>query len=230
MLKQNAFFLNFLENFAHSPFSALFSLKCAPLLPQYWATHILEHWDYCNTQISIGEEGESHKCFKICDEYCSSLTNWLDWLANVLIFMLRKGINFNAFMIWIKITAIADENDWFFISDQICPADVSRLQQPGFWAYLQCCKCCIDCFVIQLLSEPDKLKSCSLLKARLTLLQYHQLLLAIPASKRTLDYFSKKYPEYANNWLVVTDSSESRNGESHGSSCRMEYLIILLGL
>ena len=53
----------------------LFSLKCAPLLPQYWATHILEHWDYCNTQINIGEEGESHKCFKICDEYCSSLTN-----------------------------------------------------------------------------------------------------------------------------------------------------------
>ena len=169
-----------MENFAHSPFSPLFSLKCAPLLPQCWATHILEHWDYCNTQINIGEEGESQKCFKICDEYCSSLTNWLDWLANVLIFMLRKGINFNAFMMWIKITAIADENDWFFISDQICPADVSRLQQPGFWAYLQCCKCCIDCFVIQLLSEPGKLKSCCLLKARLTLLQYHQLLVAIP--------------------------------------------------
>ena len=49
-------------------------------------------------------------------------------------------------------------------------------------------------------------------------------------SKRTLDYFPKKYPEYANNWLVVTDSSESRNGERHGSSCRMQYLIILLGL
>ena len=42
------------------------------------------------------------------------------------------------------------------------------------------------------------------------------------ASKRTLDYFPKKYPEYANNWLVVTDSSESRNGERHGSSCRMQ--------
>ena len=50
------------------------------------------------------------------------------------------------------------------------------------------------------------------------------------ASKRTLDYFRKKYPEYANNWLVVTDSSESQNGERHGSSCRMQYLIILLGL
>ena len=52
------------------------------------------------------------------------------------------------------------------------------------------------------------------------------------ASKRTLDYFPKKYPEYANNWLVVRDSSESRNGERerHGSSCRMEYLIILLGI
>ena len=46
------------------------------------------------------------------------------------------------------------------------------------------------------------------------------------ASKRTLDYFPKKYPEYANNWLVVTDSSESRNGERHSSSCRMQYVII----
>ena len=50
------------------------------------------------------------------------------------------------------------------------------------------------------------------------------------ASKRTLDYSPKKYPVYASNWLVVTDSSESRNGERHGSSCRMQYLIILLGL
>ena len=50
------------------------------------------------------------------------------------------------------------------------------------------------------------------------------------ASKRALDYFPKKYPEYANNWLVVTDSSDSRNGERHGSSCRMQYFIMLLGL
>ena len=40
------------------------------------------------------------------------------------------------------------------------------------------------------------------------------------------DYFPKKYPVYANNWLVVTDCRESRNGERHGSSCRMQYLII----
>ena len=44
------------------------------------------------------------------------------------------------------------------------------------------------------------------------------------ASKKTLDYFPKKYPVYANNWLVVTDSSESRHGERVGSSCRMQYL------
>ena len=71
-------------------------------------------------------------------------------------------------MIWSKITAIADEDDWFFISDQMCPADVSRLQQPGFWAYPQNCKCCIHCLIIQLLSEPDKLNTCSLFKVRLT--------------------------------------------------------------
>ena len=91
--------------------------------------------------------------------------------------MLRKGIDFNAFMLWIKITAIADQNDWFFISDQICPADVSRRQRPGFWTYLQYCKCFIDCFVIQLLSEPDKLKLCKVLKIDV---QFHQLLVAIP--------------------------------------------------
>ena len=34
----------------------LFSLKCAPLLPQCWIMHILEHWDDGNTQINIGEE------------------------------------------------------------------------------------------------------------------------------------------------------------------------------
>ena len=39
--------------------------------------------------------------------------------------------------------------------------------------------------------------------------------------KRTLDYFPKKYPVYAHNWLVITDSSENRNGERHGSTCRM---------
>ena len=52
-----------------------------------------------------------------------------------------------------------------FFSDQMCPADVSRLQQPGFWAYyLWHCKCCIYC-VFQLLGEPDYLnltsKACS---------------------------------------------------------------------
>ena len=35
-------------------------------------------------------------------------------------------------MMWIKITAIADDNDWFFISDQICPADVSDLNSQDF--------------------------------------------------------------------------------------------------
>ena len=45
----------------YSLFTLLFSLKCAPPLPQCWATHILEHWDNCNTQIKIGE-GETQTC------------------------------------------------------------------------------------------------------------------------------------------------------------------------
>ena len=49
----------FLQTFLHSLIVLLFSLKCAPLPPQCWATHILEHWDDGNTQINIGE-GETH--------------------------------------------------------------------------------------------------------------------------------------------------------------------------
>ena len=45
----------FFENFLHLLFTPFFSLKCAPLLPQCWATYILEHWDTCNTQINIRE-------------------------------------------------------------------------------------------------------------------------------------------------------------------------------
>ena len=45
-------------------------------------------------------------------------------------------------MICSKVTTIAYEDDWFFISDQMGPADVSRLQQPGVRAYPQYCKCC----------------------------------------------------------------------------------------
>ena len=58
-LKQKPFALNFLLNFLHSLFTHLFLLKSAHLLPQCWATCILEHWDDCNTQINIGE-GETH--------------------------------------------------------------------------------------------------------------------------------------------------------------------------
>lgn len=53
----------------YSLFTLLFSLKCAPPLPQCWATHILGQWGGCNTQIKIGE-GETHMCFKIFDKYC----------------------------------------------------------------------------------------------------------------------------------------------------------------
>ena len=58
-LKQKPFPMNFLLNFLHSLFTHLFSLKSAHLLPQCWATCILEYWDDCNTQINIGE-GETH--------------------------------------------------------------------------------------------------------------------------------------------------------------------------
>ena len=40
-------------------------------------------------------------------------------------------------------------------------------------------------------------------------------------SKRTLDYFPKKYPEYANNWLVspITVRAETMNVTAHRVGC-----------
>ena len=51
--------LEFSPNFLLSLLTSSFSLKFAPLLPQCWATRILDQWDDCNTQINIGE-GENH--------------------------------------------------------------------------------------------------------------------------------------------------------------------------
>ena len=73
LLKKHLFFLSFFENFLQLLFSPLFSLKRAPLLPQCCTMRILEHWDDYNTQVNICVE-KSHKCFKICDEYCSNKT------------------------------------------------------------------------------------------------------------------------------------------------------------
>ena len=41
------------------------------------------------------------------------------------------------------------------------------------------------------------------------------------ASKRTLDYFGKKYPEYANNWLVsqIAVRAETVNVTAHLVGC-----------
>ena len=58
-LKQEPFALNFLQiSYSHS-WHLSFWLKFAPLLPQCWATRILEQWDNCNTKINVGE-GENH--------------------------------------------------------------------------------------------------------------------------------------------------------------------------
>ena len=66
ILVTEAVCLEFSSNVLLSLFIPLFSLKCAPLLPQCWATRILEHWDDCNTQINIGE-GETHtSVYKYC--------------------------------------------------------------------------------------------------------------------------------------------------------------------
>ena len=51
------------------------------------------------------------------------------------------------------------------------------------------------------------------------------------ASKRTLDYFRKKYPEYANNWLVsqIAVRAETVNVTAHRIGC-YTLIVKLLGL
>ena len=45
------------------------------------------------------------------------------------------------------------------------------------------------------------------------------------ASKRTLDYFRKKYPEYANNWLVsqIAVRAETVNVTAHLVGCNTHF-------
>ena len=54
IVETDAICLEFSPDFLHSLFTPLFSLKCAPLLPQCWATRILEHWDDCNPKSTLG--------------------------------------------------------------------------------------------------------------------------------------------------------------------------------
>ena len=72
IVETGAICLEFSPNFLHSLLTPLFSLKCAPLLPQCWATRILEHWDDCNTQINIGE-GENHTRVS---RFVTSIVSW----------------------------------------------------------------------------------------------------------------------------------------------------------
>ena len=76
-LKQEPFVLNFLQFFyIHSlhPCTPLFSLQCAPLLPHCWAESIFTEMTANPNQHDWGAgSGKSLKCFKISDEYWSSI-------------------------------------------------------------------------------------------------------------------------------------------------------------
>ena len=101
-------------------------------LQTYLLTNLLTNWladllNYWPTVWLIDWLTDSHR---LIDCLAGSLTNGL-WVAGwQLRFMLRKEINFNALH-------DMNQNYWdcwwkwlIFISDQMCPADVTRLQQP----------------------------------------------------------------------------------------------------
>ena len=73
IVETEAVFLEFSPTFLHSLFPPFSSLRCAPFLPQCWATRTLEHWEDCKHPDQHWRGRKSHKCFKICDEYCSSV-------------------------------------------------------------------------------------------------------------------------------------------------------------
>ena len=99
IVETGAICLEFSPNFLHSLFTPLFSLKCAPLLPQRWAECILEHWNDCKPKSTLGR-GKSHKCFKICDEHCS-----LYFWPRVILTGLKKNlmirIDYSSSVLWI---------------------------------------------------------------------------------------------------------------------------------
>ena len=92
----------------------------------------------------------------------SLLTNnyWLDWLVDVLMFILRKESRL----------LIAIMNSQFFISDQMCPVVVlhCKTSTAKILSLYSSTVSAIHCFVIQPLSEPQKLNLCSLFKVWLT--------------------------------------------------------------
>ena len=107
-VKQKPLLLNFLENFLHSLFTPLSSLKCVPLLPQCWAMRILEHWDDCHIQINIGE-GQTHTIISrfltsIVALFCSSIAPakifTLTYIAVFLFVEFRRCANKESFYLW----------------------------------------------------------------------------------------------------------------------------------
>ena len=79
------------------------------------------------------------------------LAHWLIELTGWLIYWDSWKEKNQHYLLWIKIKywlLMKMVNFSFQIRCGQQNNDVLRLQQPGFWAYLQYCKCCIHCFVI----------------------------------------------------------------------------------
>ena len=117
-----------------------------------WRAQLLTDWLYDR----LGWWANGHR---LIDWLIGWLIAWLICLTGWLTywrFMLRKLINVNFLY-------DVNQNYWLLMKWLIFHFrwDVSSrcdktLTATGFRGYLQCRKCCIYCFVIQLLSEPDK--------------------------------------------------------------------------
>ena len=113
IVETGAICLEFSPNFLYSLLTPSLSVKCTPLLPQCWATRILEHWDDCNTQINIGE-GENHTSIS---RFVTSIAATLSWLTNCFVGatnwkevraeyrLLRGGRDFNSRVVPVHVRA-----------------------------------------------------------------------------------------------------------------------------
>ena len=89
------------------------------------------------------------------------------------------------FMTWIKLRRLLMKMTNFHFRLDVPSRCDKTSTATGFRGYFQCHECCIYCFVIQILSEPDKLNCwCSVFKVRFEA-WLHQLLLAIPGQMKT---------------------------------------------
>ena len=110
-------------------------------LPMNWLA------DWLNYLLTVWQKDWLTDSSWLIVEWVIDLTGFLTYWNKFS--MLRKEINLLPSIIWIKTTDCLWKWLIFHFRSDLSSGCLSRLQQPGFWAHLQYCKCCSFCLVFQ---------------------------------------------------------------------------------